>query len=118
MVKLILVTNNYKNESKCQDDKNKIQDYYNNIKKIMKILKFIYGIKITYRKDDLLYIFFNLEYKEIYSRKLDFIEAKIITEHDYIYINDKHSLYVMNIKNKEVIIIFEIESLGPILPIN
>ena len=72
----------------------------------MKILKFIYGIKITNRKDDLLYIYF-LEYKEIYSRKLDFIEAKIITEHDYIYINDKHSLYVMNIKNKEVIIIFK-----------
>lgn len=68
------------------------------------------------RKNNLLYIFFNLNYEEICRRNLNLNETYIISDNDYIYINDLNILALMNKKNKEVINIIEINSLGPIFP--
>ena len=68
------------------------------------------------RKNNLLYIFFNLNYEEICRRNLNLEETNIISDNEYIYINDLHTLALMTKKNKEVINIIEINSLGPIFP--
>jgi hypothetical protein len=68
-------------------------------------------------KNDYLYIFFNLDYEEIKRKALTLFETMINFDNDYIYIKDFQSLYLMDKKNKEVINIFEINSIGPIIPI-
>ena len=68
------------------------------------------------RKNNLLYIFFNLNYEEICRKDLNLDETYIISDNEYIYINDLHTFILMNKKNKEVINIIEINSIGPIFP--
>ena len=57
-----------------------------------------------------------MNYEEICRRNLNLDETNIISDNEYIYINDLHTLALMNKKNKEVINIIEINSLGPIFP--
>ena len=74
-------------------------------------------IKPGIKKNNLAYIFFNLNYEETYRRNLMLFETVISSDNDYIYIKDLHSLLLMSNKNKEVIHIIEVDSLGPIVPI-
>ena len=78
-----------------------------------------YGVvKSISKKSDLVYIFFNLQYEEICRKQLEIYENnRIKSDNDYIYINDMHSLFLLNMKNKEIVNIIEIESIGPIIPI-
>ncbi len=72
-------------------------------------------IKPNQRKNNLVYIFYKLNYEEIKRRHLSLYETIIKTDNDYIYIKDLHSLFLMDKKNKEIISIFEINSFGPII---
>ena len=74
-------------------------------------------IKPGIKKNNLAYIFFNLNYEETYRRNLMLFETVIRSDNNYIYIKDLHSLLLMSNKNKEVIHIIEVDSLGPIVPI-
>ena len=80
---------------------------------------FPHGMIFEYNqnKNDYLYIFFNLEYEEIKRKTLTLFETMINFDNDYIYIKDFQSLYLMDKKNKEVINIFEMNTIGPIIPI-
>ena len=73
--------------------------------------------KQKYIKYNLLYIFFNLNYEETARVNLNLGDTEINSDNDFIYINDKNSLLMMDIKLKEVINIIEVNSLGPIITI-
>ena len=73
--------------------------------------------KQKYIKHNLLYIFFNLNYEETSRVNLSLGDTEINSDNDFIYINDKNSLLMMDIKIKQVINIIEINSLGPIITI-
>ena len=73
--------------------------------------------KQKYVRHNLLYIFFNLNYEETTRVNLNLGETEINSDNDFIYINDKNSLLMMDIKLKEVINIIEVNSLGPIITI-
>ena len=68
-------------------------------------------------KSHYVYIFFDLNYTEICRKSFDLLETFIRTDNDYIYINDSRLLLLMNKKNKEVINIIDICSIGPVFPI-
>ena len=69
------------------------------------------------KKNNFVYIFFNLNYEEISRVNLQLFETMINSDNDFIYINDFHTLLLMNIKNKQIINIIELDSLGPIITI-
>lgn len=69
------------------------------------------------KKNNFIYFFFNLNYEEICRKNLNLNETIITYDNDNIYINDLQFLLLMNKKNKEIINIIEIDSLGPIIPI-
>ena len=73
--------------------------------------------KQKYMKHNLLYIFFNLNYEETARVNLSLGDTEINSDNDYIYINDKNLLLMMDIKIKQVINIIEVNSLGPIITI-
>lgn len=73
--------------------------------------------KQKYAKHNLLYIFFNLNYEETSRVNLSLGDTEINSDNDFIYINDKNSLLMMDIKIKQVIHIIEVNSLGPIITI-
>lgn len=73
--------------------------------------------KQKYLRHNLLYIFFNLNYEETTRVNLNLGDTEINSDNDFIYINDKNSLLMMDIKLKEVINIIEVNSLGPIITI-
>ena len=73
--------------------------------------------KQKYIKYNLLYIFFNLNYEETARVNLNLGDTEINSDNDFIYINDKNSILMMDIKLKEVINIIEVNSLGPIITI-
>ena len=68
------------------------------------------------RKNNFVYIFYNLNYEEIKRKYLSLCDTVIRTDNDYIYIKDQYTLLLMDKKNKEVINVFEIDSWGPIIP--
>ena len=84
--------------------------------------KKIYNLTLTnmtnknLRKNNFVYIFYNLNYEEIQRKYLSLYDTLIRTDNDYIYIKDQYTLLLMDKKNKEVINVFEIDSMGPIIP--
>lgn len=69
------------------------------------------------KKQNVLYIFYNLNYEEICRKNFILHPTVIASDKNYIYINDSHSIFLMNIKNKDLFNILEINSLGIIIPI-
>ena len=69
-------------------------------------------------KYDFEFIFFNLNYEEIKRKKLKFSDFEIKYDNNYIYINDKMSIHLMDIKNKEIIQILELSiQFGAFIPL-
>ena len=69
------------------------------------------------KTNNLLFIFFNLNYEEICRKNLFLCPTVITYDNNYIYINDTNSIVLMNKKNKEIINILQVNSLGTIIPI-
>ena len=70
------------------------------------------------KKNNFVYIFFNLNYEEICRKYLDLSYSHIATDSDYIYLNDLKSIALMSKKNKEIIHKIEVCTLGAVIPIN
>ena len=69
------------------------------------------------KKNNFVYIFFNLNYEEICRKSLDLSYSYIATDSDYIYLNNLKSIVLMSKKNKEIIHIIDVCTLGTVIPI-
>ena len=69
------------------------------------------------KNNNLVFIFFNLNYEEICRKNLFLCPTVITYDNNYIYINDSNSIFLMNKKNKEIVNILQVNSLGTIIPI-
>lgn len=69
-------------------------------------------------KEKLKYIFFDLNCKENKKIYLElYNNPNIKYDNDYIYINDFYTLFLINLKNKEVINIIQLDSIRNIIPL-